>query len=234
MRGSSTKPSRNSGRSWRSRPANDSEQYDATTYNLMGRALAGKGEMAEALEDLEKATQLHPGFGPHLYDYALALVQVNRFDDAQESVEAALRADADLAEAHELRGELLARKAAIGRGGSRVSAGAGIAARLQPRAFGSGNGSGRAGRHAGRRATSSRGCQRQRWGDCPGGYPGPSAARATVVRATPKVEFQDEILLPRSSRGPRSDSLRGRHPGVLPAHIRRFRYRGPWPPSTRR
>jgi tetratricopeptide (TPR) repeat protein len=92
------------------RSQNDSETYDATTYNLMGRALAGKGEMAEALEDLEKATRLRPGFGPHLYDYALALVQVSRFDEAQESVEAALHADAALAEAHVLRGGLLARK----------------------------------------------------------------------------------------------------------------------------
>src|SRR5271157_5262015 len=92
------------------RPENKSDTYDATTYNLMGRALAGKGQMAEALEDLEKATRLHPGFGPHLYDYALALIQVNRFDEAQESVEAALRADANLPAAHILRGELLARK----------------------------------------------------------------------------------------------------------------------------
>jgi len=92
------------------RPENKSDTYDATTYNLMGRALAGKGQMGEALEDLEKATRLHPGFGPHLYDYALALVQVNRFDEAQESVEAALHADGDMAEAHILLGELLARK----------------------------------------------------------------------------------------------------------------------------
>ena len=92
------------------RSQNESESYDATTYNLMGRALAGKGEMAEALKALERATQLRPGFGPHLYDYALALVQVNRLEEAQESVEAALRAAADLAEAHVLRGGLLARK----------------------------------------------------------------------------------------------------------------------------
>jgi len=32
------------------RPASDSETYDATTYNLMGRALAGKGQMAEGLQ----------------------------------------------------------------------------------------------------------------------------------------------------------------------------------------
>ena len=92
------------------RPSKDSDTYDATTYNLMGRAFAGKGEMAQAIEDLEKSTRLHPGFGPHLYDYALALFQVSRFDEARESVEAALRADAGLAEAHVLLAELLAGK----------------------------------------------------------------------------------------------------------------------------
>ena len=92
------------------RTQNESATYDATTYNLLGRALSEKGEMAEALQDLEKATQLRPGFGPHLYDYALALVRVNRFEEAQQSVEASLRADADVGEAHVLLGELLARK----------------------------------------------------------------------------------------------------------------------------
>ena len=92
------------------RPESDSDAYDATTYNLIGEALSGKGEMAEALENLGRAIQLRAGFGPFLYDYALALVRLNRFDEAQESVEAALRADANLALAHQLRGGLLARK----------------------------------------------------------------------------------------------------------------------------
>ena len=92
------------------RPRNASDTDLATVYDFLGRARAGKGDMTGAVEDFEKATRLHPGFGPHLYDYALALTQVNRFDEAQESVEAALRANADLAEAHELRGGLLARK----------------------------------------------------------------------------------------------------------------------------
>ena len=92
------------------RPESDSDAYDATTYDLMGEALSGKGEMAEALQNLQKATQLRPGFAPYLYDQALALVRLNRFDEAQESVEAALRADANLALAHELLGGLLAKK----------------------------------------------------------------------------------------------------------------------------
>jgi tetratricopeptide (TPR) repeat protein len=91
------------------RPAKDAEIYDAVTYNLMGRALAGKGEMAEALQDLETATRIHPNFAPHLYDYALALVRANRFDDAQAAVESAIAADPGMAAAHDLRGGLLAR-----------------------------------------------------------------------------------------------------------------------------
>jgi tetratricopeptide (TPR) repeat protein len=82
----------------------------STVHNLLGRALAGKGEMADAIVEFQEAIKLHAGFGPYLYDCALALTQVNRFEDAQQSVEAALRADAGLAEAHELRGGLLARK----------------------------------------------------------------------------------------------------------------------------
>ena len=45
-----------------------------------------------------------------LYDYALALVRADRFDDAQNEAEMAVRADASLVEAHELLGGLHARK----------------------------------------------------------------------------------------------------------------------------
>jgi tetratricopeptide (TPR) repeat protein len=91
-------------------PTDSSDTDVAIVYNLLGRALESKGDTTEALRDFEKATQLHPDFGPHLYDYALALTQVNRFAEAQQLVEAALRADGNFAEAHELRGGLLARK----------------------------------------------------------------------------------------------------------------------------
>jgi tetratricopeptide (TPR) repeat protein len=86
------------------------DPYDAATYNLTGRLLAGNGKAPEALFDFQKATLLRPGYGPYLYDYALMLVRLNRLDEAQESAQAAIHADQNLAEAHELLGGLLARK----------------------------------------------------------------------------------------------------------------------------
>ena len=66
--------------------------------------------MAESLYNFEKATRLRPGYAPHLYDYGLALLSVNRFDEAQAAAEAAMQADPKMAETHELLGGLLARK----------------------------------------------------------------------------------------------------------------------------
>jgi tetratricopeptide (TPR) repeat protein len=86
------------------------DPYDAATYNLTGRLLAGTGNAPAAVFDFEKATRLRPGYGPYLYDYALMLVRLNRLDEAQESAQAAILADQNLAEAHELMGGLLARK----------------------------------------------------------------------------------------------------------------------------
>ncbi len=90
------------------------DPYDAATYNLAGRLLAGTGKGSEAFFDFQKATRLRPGYGPYLYDYALMLVRLNRLDEAQESAQAAIHADQNLAEAHELLGGLLARKTQLG------------------------------------------------------------------------------------------------------------------------
>jgi tetratricopeptide (TPR) repeat protein len=84
--------------------------YDPGAYDLTARVLAAKGHAPESLFDFEKATRLLPGYAPYLYDYALELSTVNRIDDAQAQVEAALRAEPDMAEAHELLGGLLAGK----------------------------------------------------------------------------------------------------------------------------
>ena len=70
------------------------DPYDDDAWDLAGRILAEKGEIAEAMYDFERAIRLRPGSAPHLYDYALALARADRFDEAQERAEAALRADA--------------------------------------------------------------------------------------------------------------------------------------------
>jgi tetratricopeptide (TPR) repeat protein len=86
------------------------DPYDAAAWDLAGRALAEKGQFPEALFDFEKAIHHRPGFAPYLYEYALTLSSASQFDRAQENVEAALRADPKLAEAHALLGRLLVRK----------------------------------------------------------------------------------------------------------------------------
>ena len=86
------------------------DPYDAIAWDLTGRSLAGQGRLPEALFAFERSVRYRPGFAPHLYDYALALASASRFDDAQQTVEAALKADPKLAEAHELMGGLLARR----------------------------------------------------------------------------------------------------------------------------
>ena len=84
------------------------DPYDATACDLLGRVLAGKRQMEEALFDFQKTTRLRPDYAPHLYDYALALSSVNRFAESQSAVEAALRFDPAMPEAHALAGELYA------------------------------------------------------------------------------------------------------------------------------
>ena len=86
------------------------DPYDETAWDIAGRVLTEKGEMAEALYDFARATRLRPGYGPYLYDFALALVRGDRFDEAQQRAEEAVRADPNLGDAHELLGGLFARK----------------------------------------------------------------------------------------------------------------------------
>jgi len=92
------------------RDALRTDPYDDGAWDLSGRLLSEKGEVPEALYDFEKAVRLRSGYGPHLYDFALALVRADRFDQAQQPAEAAVQADPNRAEAHELLGGLFARK----------------------------------------------------------------------------------------------------------------------------
>jgi tetratricopeptide (TPR) repeat protein len=86
------------------------DPWDEDAWDLAGRVHAEKGETAEAMVDFERAVRLRPGSAVYLYDYALALARANRFDEAEERIHAALRADEKTAEAHELLGRLLERK----------------------------------------------------------------------------------------------------------------------------
>jgi len=85
------------------------DPFDDAAWDLGGRIMAEKGEFRDAFFDFERAIKLHPD-GRYLYDYALALVRADRFDDAQKEAEMAVRADSGLVEAHELLGGLHVRK----------------------------------------------------------------------------------------------------------------------------
>jgi predicted CXXCH cytochrome family protein len=84
------------------------DPFDDAAWDLGGRIMAEKGEFPAAFFYFERAIKLHP-YGRYLYDYALALVRSDRFDDAQKEVEMAVRADTGLVEAHELLGGLYER-----------------------------------------------------------------------------------------------------------------------------
>ncbi len=85
------------------------DPFDDEAWALGGRILAEKGTFADAFFYFERAIKLRPS-AAHLYDYALALVRANQFDAAENRAELAVRADASLAEVHELLGGLHTRK----------------------------------------------------------------------------------------------------------------------------
>jgi predicted CXXCH cytochrome family protein len=85
------------------------DPFDDAAWDLGGRIMAEKGELGDAFFDFERAIKLYPS-AQYLYDYALALVRADRFDDAQKQTQTALRTDPGLVEAHELLGGLHARK----------------------------------------------------------------------------------------------------------------------------
>jgi predicted CXXCH cytochrome family protein len=85
------------------------DPFDDAAWDLGGRIMAEKGKFPESFFDFERAIRLRQS-GQYRYDYALALVRADRFDDAQAQAEMAVRADAGLVEAHELLGGLHVRK----------------------------------------------------------------------------------------------------------------------------
>jgi predicted CXXCH cytochrome family protein len=91
------------------RDALRTDPFDDAAWDLGGRITAEKGKFADAVFDFERAIKLRPG-GGYFYDYALALARADRFEDALNQAKMAVRADSNLAEAHELLGGLHARK----------------------------------------------------------------------------------------------------------------------------
>jgi cytochrome c-type biogenesis protein CcmH/NrfG len=91
------------------RDALRSDPYDAMAWDFAGRALAAKGEWRESFFDFERAVRLRPHDATCSYDFALALVRGDRFDEAQTRAEAAIAADPAFADAYELLGGLYLR-----------------------------------------------------------------------------------------------------------------------------
>lgn len=91
------------------RDALRTDPYDDAAWDLGGRILIEKGNLAEALFDFDRALELNPSAG-HLYDYALALVRAGRLDEARQKAETALHADPSLSAAHELLGGIYTMK----------------------------------------------------------------------------------------------------------------------------
>jgi predicted CXXCH cytochrome family protein len=85
------------------------DPFDDAAWDLGGRILGEKGKLSDAFFDFERAVKLNPS-GRYLYDYALALVRADRFEEAQAKAEMSVRADSTLADSHELLGGLYARK----------------------------------------------------------------------------------------------------------------------------
>jgi len=85
------------------------DPYDGMAWDFAGRALAAKGEWRESFFDFERAVRLRPKDATCSYDFALALVRGDRFDEAQTRAEAAITADPAFADAYELLGGLYLR-----------------------------------------------------------------------------------------------------------------------------
>jgi tetratricopeptide (TPR) repeat protein len=86
------------------------DPYHAAAHAHLAKLLALRSDRVEAIYHFEKAAQLQPLDAVNRYEYALTLAQMNRFDESQVEVEAAVHADPAMAEAHELLGGLYSRK----------------------------------------------------------------------------------------------------------------------------
>jgi Flp pilus assembly protein TadD len=81
--------------------------YDAGTRANLGRLLAGEGDWKQAAFHLQKAVDLdHANSDAHV-DYAIALLQMQRFHEAEREAKLAVATDANSQRAHDLLGQIL-------------------------------------------------------------------------------------------------------------------------------
>jgi len=92
-----------------------SELSEARSHHLRGLELRRRGELPEALSELESAVRLDPGFAQARSDLGVVLKQLGRTDEAIQQYEAALRIDPELAEVHNNMGSLLGSEGELGR-----------------------------------------------------------------------------------------------------------------------
>ncbi len=85
------------------------DPFHAEANGNLARLLAARGDREQAVFYFDATAKLRPSDAVNLYEYALTLVQMNRFEDSLRQTRAAALADPGLAEAHELLGGLLAR-----------------------------------------------------------------------------------------------------------------------------
>ena len=84
------------------------DPYDAAPQGGLARLLSDRDDAEQSLYWFASAVRLQPGNAVNHYEYALALVRANRFDESRRETEAAIAAAPGLAEAHELLGGLRA------------------------------------------------------------------------------------------------------------------------------
>jgi predicted CXXCH cytochrome family protein len=82
----------------------------ADAHGNLANLLAARGDLSGAIEHFEIALRLRPADALARYNYATVLGRARHFDDAQRELEASLRSDHDLADAHNLLADLLMAK----------------------------------------------------------------------------------------------------------------------------
>jgi predicted CXXCH cytochrome family protein len=79
----------------------------------LGHLFAMRGDFGQAGFYLSRLVLLRPNDGESRTNYAVVLAALNRFDQAEEQIEAAVKADAGSADARNFRGTLRERKGAV-------------------------------------------------------------------------------------------------------------------------